>query len=161
MQEEDLVTLTADIVSAHVANNNVAVGDLPNLIQSVHGALAALGQPATEPEPERKKALVSARASIKPDFLVCMECGARQKTLKRHLAVAHGMTPDQYRADHGLPASYPMTAPNYSEQRRALAKTIGLGRKGGRRKAGGGAKGRSGSAKTAGARRRGGGRGPT
>lgn len=159
MQEEDLVTLTADIVSAHVANNAVAVGDLPNLIQSIHGALATLGQPASEPEPERKKALVSVRASIKPDYLVCMECGARQKILKRHLAVAHDKTPPQYRADHGLPASYPMTAPNYSEQRRALAKTIGLGRKGGRRKAGGAAKAAAGASKPAGARRKGGGKG--
>ena len=159
MQEEDLVTLTADIVSAHVANNNVAVGDLGNLIRGVHGALAGLKEPPAQAEPERKKALVSVRASLKPDYLVCMECGARQKTLKRHLAVAHGMTPDQYRADYGLPASYPMTAPNYSEQRRALAKTIGLGRKGVRRKAGGGAKGQGGSAKPAGAGRKGGGRG--
>ena len=159
MQEEDLVALTADIVSAHVANNNVAVGDLGNLIQNVHGALAALNEPPAAPEPERKKALVSARASVKPDFLVCLECGARQKTLKRHLAVAHGVTPDRYRAEHGLPASYPMTAPNYSEQRRALAKSLGLGRKTGRRKAGGPAKGQSGSAKLADPRRKGSGKG--
>lgn len=159
MQEEDLVTLTADIVSAHVSNNSVAVGDLPNLIQSVHGALAALAEPPAAVEPERKKALVSARASIRPDFLVCMECGGRQKTLKRHLAVAHGMTPDQYRADYGLPASYPMTAPNYSEERRALAKSLGLGRKGGRRKAGGAAKAEAGSSKHAGNRRKGSGKG--
>lgn len=159
MQEEDLVALTADIVSAHVSNNNVAVGDVANLIQSVHGALAALKEPLEEAEPERKKALVSARASIKPDYLVCMECGARQKTLKRHLATAHGMTPNQYRADYGLPASYPMVSPNYSEQRRALAKSIGLGRKGGRRKTGGAAKAATGSPRRAGTRRKGGGKG--
>lgn len=155
MQEEDLVTLTADIVSAHVSNNNVAVGDLPNLIGSVHGALAALKEPPQEAGPERKKALVSARASIKPDYLVCMECGSRQKTLKRHLATAHGMTPDQYRADYGLPATYPMVSSNYSEQRRALAKSLGLGRKNGRRKAGGAAKAAAGSSKRAGPRPRG------
>ena len=155
MQEEDLVALTADIVSAHVANNNVAVGDVANLIQSVHGALAGLTEQPAAPEPERKKPLVSVRASIKPDYLVCMECGARQKTLKRHLATAHGMTPDQYRADYGLPASYPMTAPNYSEQRRAMAKTIGLGRKGGRRKAGRAAKAAAGASKRAGTRSKG------
>lgn len=159
MQEEDLVSLTADIVSAHVSNNNVAVGDLPNLIGSVHGALAALREPPAEAEPERKKPLVSARASVKPDYLVCMECGKRQKTLKRHLATAHGMTPDQYRADYGLPATYPMAAPNYSEQRRALAKALGLGRKGGRRKAGGAAKAAAGSPKRAGTRRKSGGKG--
>ena len=161
MQEEDLVALTADIVSAHVANNAVAVGDLGNLIQSVHGALAGLGAPAAEALAKRKKALVSVRASIKPDFLVCMECGARQKTLKRHLAVAHGMTPDRYRAEYRLPATYPMTAPNYSEQRRALAKSFGLGRKGGRRKAGAASKAAAGSSKRAGPRRKGDGKGRT
>jgi predicted transcriptional regulator len=106
--------------------------------------LAALAAPTSASEPEPKKGLVSVRASIKPDHLVCMECGALQKMLKRHLAVAHGMSPDQYRADYGLPATYPMSAPNYSEQRRALAKSLGLGRKpaaaedGGSRKKGGG-----------------------
>jgi predicted transcriptional regulator len=129
MEQQDLVSLTADIVAAHVANNHVAVSDLATLIQNVHGALTSLQQPATEPEPERKKALVSVRASVKPDHLVCMECGRKQKTLKRHLATAHGMSPDQYRADYGLPADYPMVAPQYAEQRRALAHAIGLGRK--------------------------------
>lgn len=148
MQEEDLVTLTADIVSAHVANNHVSVGDIADLIGNVHGALAALGEAPAPEEPERKKALVSVRASIKPDHLVCMECGRRQKTLKRHLAIAHGMTPDQYRADYGLPATYPMVAPNYSEQRRALAKSLGLGRKPGRKTAKA-ANGPAGSAKPA------------
>jgi predicted transcriptional regulator len=144
MQEEDLVTLTADIVSAHVANNNVAVGDLAALIQNVHGALAALNGPPAEPEPERRKAAVSARASVKPDYLICLECGRKQKTLKRHLATAHGVTPEQYRAEYGLPASYPMVAPNYSEQRRAMAHKIGLGRKpqAGRGKGAGAGRGR-------------------
>jgi predicted transcriptional regulator len=149
MQEEDLITLTADIVSAHVSNNNVGVGDLGNLIQSVHASLQGLGAPAAVKDPEPKKALVSVRASIKPDYLVCMECGSRQKMLKRHLATAHGLTPHQYRGDYGLPATYPMVAPNYSEQRRALAHSIGLGRKqpagnrrGGRKK-GSPARGRS------------------
>ena len=137
MDMEDLVSLTADIVAAHVANNNVAVGDIPILIQNVHGALARLGEAPAESGLERKKALVSVRASIKPDHLVCMECGRKQKTLKRHLSTAHGMTPDQYRGDYGLPADYPMVAPEYSEQRRAMAHSIGLGRKaaGGKRKA--------------------------
>lgn len=129
MQEEELVTLTADIVSAHVANNNVAVGDLAGLIRNVHGALAALQAAPAEAAPEPKKAAVSVRASVKPDYLVCMECGSRQKMLKRHLSSAHGMTPAQYRADYGLAADYPMVAPNYSESRRALAHSIGLGRK--------------------------------
>lgn len=129
MEKQELVTLTADIVAAHVTNNRVAVGDLGHLIQSVHGALSALGVQPGEAEPEKKKALVSVRASIKPDYLVCMECGSKQKMLKRHLMTAHEMTPQQYRADYGLLRDYPMVAPNYSEQRRALAHSIGLGRK--------------------------------
>lgn len=129
MEQQDLVSLTADIVAAHVANNNIAIGDLPTLIQNVHGALAGLQEAPAEPEPEPKNALVSVRASVKLDYLVCMECGRKHKTLKRHLSTAHDMTPDQYRADYGLPASYPMVAPNYSEERRAMAHKIGLGRK--------------------------------
>lgn len=129
MSDEQLVTLTADIVSAHLTKNIVAVGDVPNLIQQVHGALSKLGTAAPE-EPSAKTPAVSARASIKPDYLICMECGNKQKTLKRHLQVAHGMTPEQYRSDYGLPPSYPMTAANYSETRRNLAHAAGLGRKG-------------------------------
>lgn len=123
-----LIELTADIVSAHVENNTVAVGDVANLIQKVHEALSGLGQPQAESEQEKKQPVVSVRASIKPDYLVCMECGKKQKTLKRHLQTAHGMTPDQYRSDYGLPRDYPMSAPNYSEQRRSMAHSIGLGR---------------------------------
>lgn len=129
MADEQLITLTADIVSAHVANNNVAVGDVANLVQQVHGALAKLSQPAAAPEPEAKTPVVSVRSSIKPDYIVCMECGSKQKMLKRHLQTAHSLSPDQYRRDYGLPRDYPMVAPNYSEQRRTLARSIGLGRK--------------------------------
>lgn len=130
----ELIELTADIVAAHVSNNNVAVGDVPTLVQRVFGALEGLDAPAEEPKQE-KTPIVSVRSSIKPDFIVCMECGRKQKTLKRHLMTAHGMTPDQYREDYGLPKTYPMVAPNYSERRSEMAKSIGLGRKGG--KAGG------------------------
>jgi len=151
MEQEHLISLTADVVAAHVANNNVSVGDLSTLIQNVHSAFAALQETASEPEPEQKKALVSPRASIKPDYLICMECGSRQKMMKRHLSVAHKLTPAQYRADYGLPATYPMVAPNYSEQRRALAHSIGLGRKSPKRRGGAesarSARGRTGSAK--------------
>ena len=131
MEREQLVTLTADIVSSHVANNSVAVGDISNLVQRVYEALSGLGENApAEPEVVAKQPVVSVRASVKPDYIVCMECGKKQKTLKRHLQVAHGMTPDQYRQDYGLPKTYPMVAPNYAEQRRTLAHSIGLGRKG-------------------------------
>jgi predicted transcriptional regulator len=129
MADEQLITLTADIVSSHVANNSVAVGDLANLIQQVHAALSKLGVPDTTSEPQAKAPVVSVRSSVKPDYIVCMECGTKQKMLKRHLQTAHSMSPDQYREDYGLPKNYPMVAPNYSEQRRTMAHSIGLGRK--------------------------------
>ena len=125
---ETLITLTADIVSAHVSNNSVAVNDLPTLIQNVHNALAGLGTPAPEPEAKLEPA-VSVRASIKPDYIVCLEDGKKLKMLKRHLMTHYQMTPDEYRAKWGLPTDYPMVAPNYAEQRRSLAKKIGLGTK--------------------------------
>lgn len=126
--DDTLLTLTADIVAAHVSNNSVAVNDLPNLIQNVHGALTAIAgtTSAAEPKPEPK---VSIRASIKPDYIVCLEDGKRLKMLKRHLMTHYNMTPDQYRQKWGLSGDYPMVAPNYAEQRRKLAKSIGLGTK--------------------------------
>jgi predicted transcriptional regulator len=129
MEQDQLISLTADIVSAHVSNNTVALSDVPLLVQRVYEALAAAGAPAPAEAPQAKTPVVSVRASIKPDYLVCMECGRQQKTLKRHLQTAHGVSPDQYRRDFGLPDTYPMVAPKYSEQRRSLAKEIGLGRK--------------------------------
>jgi predicted transcriptional regulator len=128
---ESLATLTADIVSAHVSNNSVAISDLPTLIQNVHAALAGLSQPTPEPVVQQEPA-VSIRASIKPDYIVCLDDGKKLKMLKRHLMTHYQMTPDDYRAKWNLPADYPMVAPNYSEQRRSLAKTIGLGRKPGK-----------------------------
>jgi predicted transcriptional regulator len=125
---ETFITLTADIVAAHVSNNSVAVSDLPVLIANVHGALIQLGGPAPVPEVKLEPA-VSIRASIKPDYIVCLDDGKKLKMLKRHLMTHYGMTPDDYRAKWGLAADYPMVAPNYAEQRRTLAKKIGLGRK--------------------------------
>lgn len=124
--KDTLITLTTDIVSAHVSNNTVAVSDLPTLIQNVHRALSVLGQPAVQVE-ERPEPAVSVRASIKPDYIICLEDGKKLKMLKRHLMTHYNMTPDQYRAKWGLPADYPMVAPNYAQQRRTLAKKIGLG----------------------------------
>jgi predicted transcriptional regulator len=126
--EDTLLTLTADIVAAHVSNNSVAVSDLPNLIQNVHAALTGISGngAAPEPKPEPK---VSIRSSVKPDYIVCLEDGKRLKMLKRHLMTHYNMTPDQYRQKWGLSADYPMVAPNYAEQRRSLAKSIGLGTK--------------------------------
>jgi predicted transcriptional regulator len=133
--EDMLLTLTADIVAAHVSNNSVAVNDLPNLIQNVHAALSTISSSRNTPEakPEPK---VPIRTSVKPDYIVCLEDGKRLKMLKRHLMTHYGLTPDQYRQKWGLPADYPMVAPNYAEQRRTLAKSIGLGTK--RRKTRGG-----------------------
>lgn len=134
---ETLLALTADIVVAHVANNSVGVGDMGGLITKVHATLAGLGTPAAEAAPELKPA-VPIRASVKPDHLVCLEDGKKLKMLKRHLMTRYQMTPADYRAKWGLPADYPMVAPNYAEARRVLAVKIGLGRKAGlsRRKLG-------------------------
>jgi predicted transcriptional regulator len=104
------------------------------LVQQVHEALTSLGQPQQE-EPQAKVPFVSSRASVKPDYIVCMECRKQQKTLRRHLQTAHGMTPEQYRKDYGLPETYPMVSANYSERRREMAKSIGLGSKGRRQQA--------------------------
>ena len=126
--KETLIALTADIVSAHVGNNSVSVNDLPTLIHNVHGALSSLGGGAVEPD-ARPEPKVSIRASVRPDYIVCLEDGKKLKMLKRHLMTHYSMTPEQYRAKWNLPADYPMVAPNYAEQRRSLAKKIGLGTK--------------------------------
>ena len=123
-----LITLTADIVAAHVSNNSVAVNDLPTLISNVHNALTALGGPPPQPE-VKQEPKVSIRASVKPDYIVCLEDDKKLKMLKRHLMTHYNLTPDQYRQKWGLSSDYPMVAPNYAEQRRALAKSIGLGTK--------------------------------
>ena len=128
-----LITLTADVVAAHVSNNSVSVNDLPQLISNVHGALAALSGPGAAAE-VKLEPKVPIRSSVKPDFIVCLEDGKKLKMLKRHLMTHYQMTPDQYRSKWGLAADYPMVAPNYAEQRRMLAKAIGLGTK--RRKTG-------------------------
>lgn len=125
---EMLITLTSDIVAAHVSNNSVAVDDVSSLIGNVYGALAALGQ-AVVIEEKLPEPAVSIRSSVKPDFIVCLEDGKKLKMLKRHLMTHYNLTPEQYRARWSLPADYPMVAPNYAEKRRDLAKKIGLGRK--------------------------------
>jgi predicted transcriptional regulator len=126
--EDTLLTLTADIVAAHVSNNSVAVNDLPTLIQNVHGALSGISSAGSPPEP-KPEPKVSIRSSVKPDYIVCLEDGKKLKMLKRHLMTHYNMTPDQYRQKWGLSGDYPMVAPNYAEQRRKLAKSIGLGTK--------------------------------
>ncbi len=126
---DTLISLTADIVAAHVSNNSVALNDLPALIQNVHVALTGLSGRGQEVEAKRPEPAVSIRSSVKPDYIVCLEDGKKLKMLKRHLMTHYSMTPDEYRQKWGLAADYPMVAPNYAEQRRTLAKKIGLGTK--------------------------------
>ncbi|MBB4287570.1 MucR family transcriptional regulator [Roseospira goensis] len=123
--EQELLRLTAQIVSAHVGNNSVAVTDLTTLIQDVHRSLANVGQ--TEPQQERPQPAVPIKKSVTPDYIVCLEDGKKLKMLKRHLKTAYGMTPEEYRERWGLGPDYPMVAPNYAQHRSALAKKIGLG----------------------------------
>ncbi|WP_137752352.1 MucR family transcriptional regulator [Sphingopyxis sp. L1A2A] len=125
---ETLVTLTADIVASHVSNNSVAISDIPLIIRSVHDALAGLGT-TVAPEVKQEPA-VSIRASVRPDYIVCLEDGKKLTMMRRYLMTNFEMTPDEYRAKWNLPKDYPMVAPNYSERRRVLAKEIGLGTKG-------------------------------
>ena len=129
---ETLITLTSDIVAAHVSNNSVSVDDVPALIQNIYGALAGLG--VTPPVEAKPEPAVSIRASVKNDHIVCLEDGKKMKMLKRHLMTDHGLTPAEYRTRWGLPGDYPMVAPDYAEKRRMLAKEIGLGRKPGQRR---------------------------
>lgn len=131
MSEEmntELLSLTADIVAAHVANNRVATNEVSDLIAQVHAALSGLTEPKKADEPEPQPA-VPVRSSIKHDYIVCLEDGKKLKMLKRYLRTNYNMTPEEYRAKWKLPRDYPMVAPAYAEQRRGLARAIGLGRK--------------------------------
>ena len=119
--------LTVQIVAAHVAHNNVAPNDLPALIGQVYNAVNGLGKPV-EPVKVRPEPVVPIKKSVTPDYIVCLEDGKKLKMLKRHLQAAYNMSPDEYRERWGLPADYPMVAPNYAEQRSAFAKKNGLGR---------------------------------
>jgi predicted transcriptional regulator len=122
----DLLALTTEIVAAHVSNNTVSVSDLPQLINQVYQSLSTIGghQPAS---PERPQPAVAIKKSVHPDYIICLEDGKKLKMLKRHLKTAYNMSPEEYRDRWGLPADYPMVAPNYAKQRSRLAKEIGLG----------------------------------
>ncbi|MBA2935245.1 MucR family transcriptional regulator [Sphingomonas sp. CGMCC 1.13654] len=127
MPDQNLITLTADIVSAHVSHNKVAPTEMPSLIQSVFAALDTSSTP--KPVEESPVPAVPIRASVKHDHIVCLEDGAKLKMLKRYLRTNFNMTPEEYRAKWGLPRTYPMVAPAYAEKRKELAQKIGLGRK--------------------------------
>ena len=128
MENETIITLAADIVSAHISNNAVSTVDVPNFIKSVYEALANAGQQAPVADAKAEPA-VSIRSSVKPDAIACLECGKKFKMLKRHLNNDHGLTPAEYRSKWNLAADYPIVAPNYAELRKQLAVKIGLGRK--------------------------------
>ena len=124
----NVLGLTAQIVAAHVSNNQVSVDELPVLINQVYRSLASMGT-APEPVQEKPQPAVPVKKSVHPDYIVCLEDGKKLKMLKRHLKTAYNMTPEQYRERWSLPPDYPMVAPNYARHRSSLAKKIGLGTK--------------------------------
>ena len=129
-QDTLMLELATGIVSAYVAHNRMPAAELPGLLRSVHGSLDRLGAaPASEPVTEPQQPAVSVRKSVTDDYVICLEDGRKFKSLKRHLASAYGMTPEQYRAKWNLPKDYPMVAPSYASKRSELARRIGLGRK--------------------------------
>jgi predicted transcriptional regulator len=127
VDQEAIVTLTADIVSAHVSNNSVTTSELPALIRSVYNALQGVTT-ADVVEEQRPEPAVPIRNSVKKDAVTCLECGSSMKLLKRHLTAEHGMTPAEYKARWGLDEDYPLVAPNYAARRQELAVQMGLGK---------------------------------
>lgn len=127
----DLLALTTDIVSAHVANNTVPQSEMPALIEQVYRTLSGLGGGGSHVlSGDRPQPAIQIKKSVTPEYIVCLEDGKKLKMLKRHLKTAYDMSPEEYRERWGLPADYPMVAPNYAKQRSRLAKDIGLGTKG-------------------------------
>ena len=127
--DNDLIDLSADIVSAYVSHNALSLTDLPKLIADVHTALKTLQSNVVVEAVEELKPAVPVRKSVAPDFIICLEDGKKFKSLKRHLRTHYNLSPEEYREKWGLPADYPMVAPNYSATRSRLAKDNGLGRK--------------------------------
>lgn len=134
---ETMIALTTDIVTSFLSHNRLATDQVPSLINDVYGALNRCRTAAAPAEPDAPQPAVSIRASVKKDHITCLICGTQQAMLKRHLSAAHDLTPEKYRAMFKLPATYPLVAPNYSEHRSSLAKSMGLGRtgRGGRKNA--------------------------
>lgn len=127
-KELDLISLTADIVSAYVTHNVIGFEKLPDFIGSVHAALNNVGSAGAEPPMEELKPAVSIKKSLTAEYIICLEDGKKFKSLKRHLSSVYSMSPEQYREKWGLPRDYPMVAPAYAEARSKLAKSMGLGR---------------------------------
>ncbi|PZQ17008.1 MAG: MucR family transcriptional regulator [Ancylobacter novellus] len=127
------IELAADIVSAYVSNNSVAASDLPSLINEVHAALTRVSTGTVEAVVEAPKPAVPLKKSVTSDYIICLEDGKKFKSLKRHLRTQYNMSPEEYREKWGLPADYPMVAPNYAAARSELAKKMGLGQQRGKR----------------------------
>jgi predicted transcriptional regulator len=124
-----LLRMTADVVSAYLGHNALSASQIPEVIKAIYGSLQALEGSGSEGHADALRPAVAIKKSIMPDYVVCLEDGRKLKMLKRHLRTTYGLTPDEYRAKWGLPADYPMVAPNYAAQRSAFAKKFGLGRK--------------------------------
>lgn len=124
---QNYIELAADIVAAYVSNNTVAASDLPGLINEIHNALVRVSGNTIQALPEVPKPAVPAKKSVTNDYIVCLEDGKKFKSLKRHLRTQYNMSPEEYREKWGLPADYPMVAPNYAKARSQLAKQMGLG----------------------------------
>lgn len=126
IDEQQIFDATIDLALTYITQNQVAFSQLGDVIRHAEAGVRSIGQPA-EPTPAELIPAAAIKRSVKPDHIICLECGTSHKMLKRHLSAAHGMTPAEYRARWGLPASYPMVAPNYAEKRREIAKASGLG----------------------------------
>ncbi len=128
LRSDDILKLATEIVAAYVSNNPIPVSEVPAMIKSVHSTLGGLGTGLQGEALSTQKPAIPVKRSVNPDFIVCLEDGKKLKMLKRYLRSNYSMTPEEYRAKWGLPADYPMVAPNYAAQRSEFAKKIGLGR---------------------------------
>ncbi|OIQ93118.1 transcriptional regulatory protein ros [mine drainage metagenome] len=129
VSRDDILRMAVDVVAAYVSKNPLPAGQISEVIHTVYNSLSQLDSQPAEPKAEAPRPAVSVKRSVHPDYIVCLEDGKKLKMLKRHLRTTYNMTPDEYRAKWGLPADYPMVAPNYAAQRSDFAKKIGLGRK--------------------------------
>lgn len=129
LEKNELVELTAEIVSAYVSNNTVVAADLPGVIQNVFDALSRTSTASGAPIREELRPAVPVKKSVTPEFIVCLEDGKKFKSLKRHLRTHYDLSPEDYREKWGLPHDYPMVAPNYAAARSDLAKRMGLGQR--------------------------------
>jgi predicted transcriptional regulator len=127
-KSDDMLRLAVEVISAYVSNNPVPAAELPAMIKTVHSTLGGLTGASPGEMASGHKPLVSIKRSVTPDYIICLEDGKKLKMLKRYLRSNYNMTPEEYRARWGLPADYPMVAPNYAAQRSEFAKKIGLGR---------------------------------